>query len=161
MLKFSGGESGVRTHLGVRLGRSGKGLRGPVLSPGWGTSPPHGWRKRSGLKRLRVSSGRPDRCEVCVLGLALKIPTVPQTPKPGKRPAWWCPYAALPPPAYPVVSSEGRCGLRWGGGLESPVRGASGVWGVPLCWGGVSGLQKAEVMPGAVWGCLAPNTLTL
>lgn len=83
----------------------------PVLSPGWGTPPPHGWKKHSGMKRLHVSSRRPDRRGVCLLRLALKIPTVSQTPKPGKRPAQGCPRAALPRPAYPVGSSEGAGGL--------------------------------------------------
>lgn len=46
-----------------------------------------------------------------MLRLALKIPTVSQTPKPGKRPAQGCPRAALPRPAYPVGSSEGAGGL--------------------------------------------------
>lgn len=83
----------------------------PVLSPGWGTPPPHGWKKHSGMKRLHVSSRRPDRRGVCLLRLALKIPTVSQTPKPGKRPAQGCPRAALPRPDYPVGSSEGAGGL--------------------------------------------------
>lgn len=70
----------------------------PVLSPGWGTPPPHGWKKHSGMKRLHVSSRRPDRRGVCLLRLALKIPIVSQTPKPGKHPAQGCPRAALPRP---------------------------------------------------------------